>query len=393
MPNLTRFAKTLWQLTRRTAQEYSRNNCSHMAAAISYYVLFSIIPLAIFLVSIFGMVVRDEQLQEDVSSEVVDFLDVEAGTPTFQLASGAEADIAAKYGQASVDQVTAELTSIGTPERQAEADQLATQVDAGESVTIAGRVLRSDQIAVRSDNAVIDTIRGVSDVSGALTIVGLVGMAWSASAMFGAVRKSLNIAWNTEVHRPLVQQKVLDLGMVLGLGAMLGLSVAGTAALRTFRELSDDALGPLSTGTGLFWSVLPFVLPAIFSFTVFLLLYRFVPNVETRFRDVLPGALLATVLFEALKNGYALYIANFNNFAGAYGALGGILLFLLWTYLSSSILLLGAEFAVEYPRVMRGDYATAPGSQSRPLRHHVVQFIRRLFVRDAEESGRAERPD
>lgn len=394
MPEMTRFAKTLWLLTRRTAQEYSRDNCSHMAAAISYYVLFSIIPLAIFLVSIFGLVVRDEQLQEDVSSEIVDFLDVEAGTPTFQLASGADADIEARYGRAGLDQITMELASIGTDQNlQDEADRLATQVDAGESVTIAGRVLRSDQIAVRSDNAVIDTIRGVSDVSGALTIVGLVGMAWSASAMFGAVRKSLNIAWNTDVRRPLVQQKLLDLGMVLGLGAMLGLSVAGTAALRTFRELSDDALGPLSTGTGLFWSILPFVLPAIFSFTVFLLLYRFVPNVETHFRDVLPGALLATVLFEALKNGYALYIASFNNFAGAYGALGGILLFLLWTYLSSSILLLGAEFAVEYPRVMRGDYATAPGGQSRPLRYHVVQFVRRLFVRDAEEPGRAERPD
>ena len=52
--------KTLWLLIRRTAQEYGADNCSHMAAAISYYVLFSIIPLTIFLVSIFGLVVRDD---------------------------------------------------------------------------------------------------------------------------------------------------------------------------------------------------------------------------------------------------------------------------------------------------------------------------------------------
>ncbi len=77
--------KTLWLLVKRTVQEYGDDNCSHMAAAISYYVLFSIIPLAIFLISIFGLVVRDEGLQEDVAEEVVDFLNVEAGVPKLEL--------------------------------------------------------------------------------------------------------------------------------------------------------------------------------------------------------------------------------------------------------------------------------------------------------------------
>lgn len=379
--------KTLGLLIRRTVQEYGADNCSHMAAAISYYVLFSIIPLAIFLISIFGLVVRDEGLQQDVSEEIVDFLNVESGDLVLEPDEDA---IEERYGARAVEQINDALDRL-SPET---VEQLAAAIDEGQTVLVAGRRLGPDELAVRTDNIVIDTIEGVSQVSGALTIVGLVGMAWSASAMFGAIRKSLNIAWDTDVHRPVVQQKLVDLGMVLGLGVLLGLSVAGTAALRTLRVLSDENLGPLSEGTGFAWSVLPLFLPAIFSFTVFLLIYRYVPNVATSVGDVWPGALLATVLFELLKNGFAFYIANFNNYAGAYGALGGILLFLLWTYLTSNILLIGAELASEYPRVLRGDYAEAEAAprERRSIEETVRRAVRGLFIHYREEPAEPKAP-
>ena len=373
--------KTLWLLVKRTVQEYGDDNCSHMAAAISYYVLFSIIPLAIFLISIFGLVVRDEELQEDVAADIVDFLNVESGVPKLELDRDA---VEARYGAEAFDEIDEALTDLTEPATEA----LATTVEAGELVTIAGFELGGEQLSVHPDNVVIDTIQGVSDVSGALTIVGLVGMAWSASAMFGAIRKSLNIAWDTEVHRPVVQQKLTDLGMVFGLGLLLGLSVAGTAALRTLQTLSDENLGPLSEGTGFFWAVLPLFLPAIFSFTVFMLIYRYVPNAPSSYRDVWPGALLATVLFEVLKNAFAIYIANFNSYAGAYGVLGGLLLFLLWTYLTSNILLIGAELASEYPRVLRGDYdeeTPAAPQAKRPVSETVRGAVRGLFLPPRDE--------
>ncbi|MCH7510947.1 MAG: YihY/virulence factor BrkB family protein [Chloroflexi bacterium] len=373
--------KTLWLLVKRTVQEYGDDNCSHMAAAISYYVLFSIIPLAIFLISIFGLVVRDEELQEDVAADIVDFLNVESGVPKLELDRDA---VEERYGAEAFDEIDEALTDLTEPATEA----LAIRVDAGELVTIAGFELDGEQLSVHPDNVVIDTIQGVSDVSGALTIVGLVGMAWSASAMFGAIRKSLNIAWDTEVHRPVVQQKLTDLGMVFGLGLLLGLSVAGTAALRTLQTLSDENLGPLSEGTGFFWAVLPLLLPAIFSFTVFMLIYRYVPNAPSSYRDVWPGALLATVLFEVLKNAFAIYIANFNSYAGAYGVLGGLLLFLLWTYLTSNILLIGAELASEYPRVLRGDYdeeTPAEPQAKRPVSETVRRAVRGLFLPPRDE--------
>ena len=384
---MPRFLKTTWLLIKRTVQEYGEDNCSHMAAAISYYVLFSIIPLTIFTVSIFGLVVRDEDQQEDVAQEVVDFLNIESGVPILDLDESA---IEERYGSAAF----AELEDAVAELKDTETEELAAAFEETDTVEIAGFALGTAELAVRSDNAVIDTIRGISDVSGALTIVGLVGMGWSASAMFGAIRKSLNIAWDTDVHRPVVQQKLIDLGMVLGLGLLLGASIAGTAILRTLQEVSDDALGPLSTGTGFFWSVLPFFLPGLFTFTVFMLVYRYVPNVVTTVRDVCPGALLATVLFELLKNAFALYVANFNSYAGAYGALGGILLFLLWTSLTSNILLIGAELASEYPRVLRDDYDDVQ-TQEGPgpgLPETARRAVRGLFLRQRDEPPKAEPP-
>jgi membrane protein len=372
----------LWLLTKRTVQEYGDDNCSHMAAAISYYVLFSIVPLTIFTISIFGFVVRDAELQQDVSSRIVDFLNVEKGVPIFVLDEDAITELYGEDGFAEIEAANDRLS-------ETEVEPLAAAIEAGRQITLAGRALDAEQVVVSDDNLVTETIEGIADVSGPLTIVGLVGMAWAGSALFGAVRRSLNIAWDIEVKRPFVRQKLVDLSLVLGLGILLGASLAGTAALRTLQKLSDDNLGPLSDGSGIIWSIFPLFLPAVLTFIVFLVVYQYVPNFPTPFRDVWPGAAVATVLFQLLTNLYALYIVNFNNYAGAYGALGGLLLFLLWTYLTSNILLVGAEIAAEYPRVMRGDYDNLPKGPPRTLTENVRRLLRNLvfnpFDDDEEE--------
>lgn len=310
--------KTLFLLAKRTFQEYGTDNCSMVAAAISYYVLFSVVPLTIFVASIFGFVMRNEHARQEVVQQLVDTLPLEQG---------------------------------------------------------------------EGENLIRDTINGVSRVSAPLTVVGLIGVGWSASAMFGAIRRGLNIAFDVEKKRPVVQQKLVDLGMLAGLGLILLISVVGTGFLRVLRELSSDRLGPLSTGTSLFWELVPFLVPAVFSFLLFLLVYRYVPAAGLGFRAVWPGALLATVLFEAVKNGFAVYLANFSNYDLAYGALGGVLIFLLWTYITANILLVGAELAAEYPRVRSGLYAGA-GGPGRPLREQVLSAAKGLFVHHEPEERR-----
>jgi membrane protein len=303
-----------WLLTRRTFQKYSADNCSQLAAAISYYVLFSLVPLAIFLASVFGIIMRDDDLEAKVIDRVTD--------------------------------------------------------------------------AVAFDNQdgrdfVANTVHGVSRASGALGAFAIAAAAWSGAAMFGAMRRSLNIVWRTDTRLPFAQQKLVDLSMVLGMGILLGASVGATIALRTIREVSDDLLGPLSRETGLFWEVVPFLVPGFLSFVTFLLIYRYVPNVRHRFADVWPGALLAAVLFEALKNGFAIYVAHFRAYDAIYGVLGGVLLFLTWTYLSASILLLGGEVASLYPRLVSGELqseALASPLDPRTRYEKVRDFVRGLFV-------------
>ena len=315
--------RTLWFLTRRTLQAYSVDNCSHLAAAISYYVLFSLIPLLIFVVSIFGFIVRNRDIQQEVIDRVVE----------------------------------------------------ATPLDQDEG-----------------QNLVTDTVRGVSRVSGVLSVVSALGMVWSASAMIGAVRGALNIVWGNTVRRPPVQEKLIDIAMVLGIGLLLGASIAGTTALHIVRELSNDALGPLSSGTGFFWTVLPLALPGLLTFLLFLLMYRYVSNTPTSLRDVWPGALLSALLFETLKNGFAIYVAQFSHYDIVYGSLGGIMLFLLWTYLAASILLLGAELASEYGRLRSGEYAEALAQPGESAAEQLRRFVRGLFVQDREETRRPTPP-
>ena len=310
---------TLWQLAKRTAQAYAADNCSTMAAAISYYVLFSIVPFLIFLAAVFGFVVQNNNIRDEVIDRVVD----------------------------------------------------ATPLDETD-----GRAFVSD------------TVNGVSRASLALSVVGALGMLWSASTMIGAVRRSLNSVWAVEAHRPVVRHKLIDLALVVGMAALLGASIAGTTALHTLRQVADS--GPFAGGAEFFWAVLPLVLPAVLTFLAFLFIYRYLPEAMTEVREVLPGALLATFLFELLTNGYALYVANFNNYDIIYGSLGGIMLFLLWTYLSASILLLGAEFAAQYSRWRRGEFEGGPqGNAAEELR----RFLRGLVFRNPEPAKSSRGPD
>jgi len=258
-----------------------------MAAAISYYALFSLFPLLIFMVSIFGIFLQSSSLQEDLIDKVLEFIPLTSGE---------------------------------------------------------GR------------NEVKDAIDAIAGISIPLSIVGLLGLAWSASALFGAIRTSLNIAWDIETSRHFVKQKLLDLGMVAGVGVFFLLSIGTTALLRTTQEASSDILGPLSSNTAVFWRTIPYLMPAIFSFGAFIVLYRFVPNTPTKIRDVWPGALIAAISFEIIKNGFSFYLANFGRYDVIYGSLGAVVALLFWMYLSAVVLLFGAEVASEYPRVRSGKY-------------------------------------
>ncbi len=194
------------------------------------------------------------------------------------------------------------------------------------------------------DNLIADTLHQVSGRTGELTLFGVIALFWSSSGIFGAIRFSLNKVWEAEPGQGMFRQMLSDAGAMLGLGLLLGASVLGTTGLHVLEARCVD--GTLVNGC----APLPLMLaalavPAAFSFVVFLLVYRYTPNVDHGLRNVWPAALAATILFESSKHGFAYYVAHFNRYQATYGALGGVMLFMLWTYLSAIVLLFGAELA------------------------------------------------
>lgn len=214
-------------------------------------------------------------------------------------------------------------------------------------------------------NLVFDSIGAVSAQSGALSVVGLVGLLWAASGLFGAIRSALDAMWDVEPRHGFLRQKLVDVLAALGLGLMMVISMGATIAGHLVQTLSLRSGAMLSGPTETAVTVLALLLPALFSFAIFLAIYSQVPNVGHGTRDVWVGALLATVLFELSKHAFALYVSHFNRYQATYGALGGVMLFMLWTYLAANILLLGGVFAAEYEkgrprRVQAGESRRAP---------------------------------
>lgn len=220
-----------------------------------------------------------------------------------------------------------------------------------ESAEVQERLLEmASQVFPASAEVVAQNMKGVVASRGAIGILSLVGLLWSATAIFAAIRRSLNRAWDVERERPFLKQKLVELGMVTGVGLLFLVSMGATAFFRVALQFLPLQLQSLEDGP--WWEIAVTLFPLVFSFIIFALVYRFVPNAKVTWGDVWPGALLAAVLFEAGKNIFAWYLANFANYSLVYGSLGAVIAFLFWSYLSALILLLGAELAAEYSRLL-----------------------------------------
>lgn len=367
-------------LTRKAWEEFGRDNASQMAAAITYYVLFAVVPLTMFLVSIVQVVVPDGS-QDDVTDSIEAFLNVNPEDVSIALADDATSSIETQYGTDALAVIERELTAINESEERAEERVVrAGIIEAQESLTIAGYQLESSDLDVRSESFIGDTVEGAARAAVPLGVVGLVTLAFSASIAFSAIRRSLNFIWNVP-HRPFAQQRIMELSMLIGLIVLLGASVATTTITQVIRELNEGAQNPIAE-SGVLWLTFGYLLPWALTFALVLLAYRFVPNAPTSFRDVWLGALLASLAIETLKYGYGVYVVNFSSYGAAYGALTGVLLFMFFAWLASYIFLMGAELASEYPKIMRASNSNHDSDEAgtRSLRDTVIASIRSLFV-------------
>jgi membrane protein len=183
-------------------------------------------------------------------------------------------------------------------------------------------------------------------VRGTLGVVGIVGLLWSASAGFGAITRAINQTLGAKRSNPFFLSKVRYFLMTVAVSIFLVLSVGVTASLEVLANLDLGALRRLGVEPGTIESVTGWLTGFAFAFFTFALIYKVTPYVETRWRQVVPGALLGAAVFELGKRGFLFYLGRVANFEAVYGSLSSIIVLLMWLYVSALVLLLGAEYNI-----------------------------------------------
>ena len=199
----------------------------------------------------------------------------------------------------------------------------------------------------------------VSASGGALTIgliVSVVAALWSASGGTGNLIKAINIAYDEEEHRGAIKLRAIALALTVGAIVFVLLTLGLVAVV----PVVLDAL-PFGVVGRVLTQILRWVLLIGIVVAALAVVYRVAPDRDApRFRWVSVGALTATVLWVLGSVGFSVYVNFFGNYNKTYGAVAGVVVLMLWMYLTSYIVLLGAEINAESERQTRADTTRGP---------------------------------
>jgi membrane protein len=199
------------------------------------------------------------------------------------------------------------------------------------------------------------TVRSLSDLSVGIIITCIIVVFWAGSWVFAVVERALNRIWNT-TSRAFLRGRALTLGMVGVVGLLLTVSVIVTSVLVSIQQLAAR-LSPrqlerwtwLASLGGMFWQIVLALVTILVTIILFMLVYRFMPNARVNFRDTIPGAIIAGLLWEAAKYIFA-WSLHYFHYDQLYGSVGAVVAVLTWGYFSSLILLFGAQLTAVFHR-------------------------------------------
>lgn len=196
----------------------------------------------------------------------------------------------------------------------------------------------------------IDSIAENQSAAGFAFVIGLAAALWSASGYVGAFTRASNIIYETPEGRPFWKLRPLQIGVTLALIVMMALLAVGLVLTGPVVEAIAGPVGLSGTAVDI-WNVAKWpVMAAIFVLMVDLLYYAS-PNVKLRgFRWVTPGALLALVVWAIASALFAFYVANFGSYDKTYGTLGGLIVLLLWFWITNLAILFGHQMNAERER-------------------------------------------
>jgi membrane protein len=210
-------------------------------------------------------------------------------------------------------------------------------------------------------------------------LIGLVGLLWPATAVFGTIRKSVNFLWGVQKTRPFFHERFIDFALTAATGMLMVTPLAITVGIGFLGEVIE-AIYPNTSfrGDEIVGRVFGYLSPLV-SFSVFMLLYRYLPNTKVTFREVWPGALLASIAFEVTKYWFLWYARTYPLLDTIYGPLGALVALLGWVWISADILLYGAMATSRYSRYV-ARRAEETGLQ-------ILAGVRRLIAAESRQNA------
>jgi membrane protein len=196
----------------------------------------------------------------------------------------------------------------------------------------------------------IKNVQRSKGTAGILFIVGLAGGLWSASAYIAGFMRASNIVWDVGEGRPIWKTIPLRLAVTLVTVVLLTVSAVAVVLTGGLAKQVGDVIGVGSSAVTV-WDIAKWpVLVLVVSLTLSILYYAS-PNVRhPGFRWITPGSVLAVLLWIVASAVFAFYVASFASYNKTYGALGGIVVFLVWLWITNTVILLGAELNAEIER-------------------------------------------
>ncbi|RAJ60644.1 membrane protein [Streptomyces sp. Amel2xB2] len=264
---------------RRTVKEFTNDELSDRAAALTYYAVLSVFPALLVLVAVLGIL-----------------------------------------GKGSIDAILGNVSKFAP-----------------------GSVRDIVTNAVRN-------LEGSSSTGSILAVVGLLGALWSASNYIAAFIRTSNVVYDLPEGRPAWKTLPVRLGLTLLLMLVLAVSTLLVVFTGPLARQAADALGMGGTALTV-WNYAKWPVLLLLVAFMIALLYWAAPNVKGRgLRWVTPGSALAVVIWLVASAGFAVYVANFSSYNKTYGTLAGVIIFLVWLWITNLAVLLGLEFDAELAR-------------------------------------------
>lgn len=276
-----KMTKPIWKyVSKKTFREFMDDQCTDLAAALTYYAVLSLFPGLLALVSLLGLIGQADRTTETLLG-IVD--DVAPGT--------------------AVDTIQPVV----------------------ESLTQANR-------------------------AGFALVFGLAGALWSASGYVGAFGRAMNRIYEIPEGRPFYKLRPLQIFITLVAVLMICLVALALVVSGPVAEAIGSAIG-LGSAAVTAWQFLKWPVLVAVVVLIIAILYYATPNVkQPKFRWITPGSIIAVVTWAIASVLFAFYVANFGNYNKTYGTLAGVIVFLLWLWITNLALLFGAEVNAEIER-------------------------------------------